>query len=186
VIPRSRVLLLQTAAPLIAIAIVLVVCRVRGLPLRSTLALRLPPASTAVVWVCVFGVLIVLEEWVSRRLLHMTVEPWDADRLTLPLVIRLVTMIVLAPLGEELVFRGLMFDQLSRGQLGTTGAVIVGAAVFALLHGQYAFTALALIFVDGLCFGFARASSNSVLLPIGLHAIGNALAAAQRLRLTAW
>jgi hypothetical protein len=50
----------------------------------------------------------------------------------------LLSMLVMAgfvaPLGEELVFRGLLFPWL-RGHLGVVGAAVVSGLVFGLLHG---------------------------------------------------
>ncbi|MCC7054303.1 MAG: CPBP family intramembrane metalloprotease [Gemmatimonadaceae bacterium] len=178
----GRATMLQVVAPLLAIAIVLVVCRVRGLPLRQTLALRLPTARMAVIWTVAFCILIAVEEWVSRTQLGLTIDRWDLSSPAVQLSLRVVAMVVLAPVGEELVFRGLMFDQVSRGAAGVWGAVVLSAAAFAVLHGQYGVAALSLIFIDGLFLGAARAASGSVLLPMGLHALGNAYAAAQRLR----
>jgi uncharacterized protein len=178
-----RATVLQTAAPFIATGIVLAVCRFRGLAIVPTLALRLPSWGTACAWGLGFVLLIAVEEWASRSVLHLPVTAWDPALSTPIVVLRVVTMVVLAPIGEELVFRGLMFDQLSRGPLGVAGAIAVAAAVFALLHAQYGITAVGLIFVDGLFFGGARAASGSIALPIALHALGNAYAAWQRLRL---
>nr|WP_228530617.1 MULTISPECIES: CPBP family intramembrane glutamic endopeptidase [Myxococcaceae] len=93
---------------------------------------------------------------------------------------RAVGILLFAPAAEELLFRGLLFGQLERTRLGTAGALVVSAALFAVLHLQYAPLSMALIFLDGLVLGAARAQARSVLLCFLMHALGNAVALAER------
>lgn len=172
--------LLQIGAPLLALLIVLVVCRVRGLPLRETLALRPPVPSAAVVWTVAFIALVIVEEVLSRTVFPMPVTPWAGQYAPPVLVLRVLGMVVLAPIAEEIVFRGLMYGQLSRTAVGPVGAVAISALAFSALHLQYGVLGFAFVLVDGLFYGAARAATDSVLLTIGLHALGNAYAAFQR------
>jgi uncharacterized protein len=83
---------------------------------------------------------------------------------------------LLAPLAEEVFFRGLLFPVL-RSRWGTAAGVIVTGLLFSLVHaaGSPA-EALIVLFVlgAGLCLLYLRTGS---LLPcIGLHALNNAIA----------
>lgn len=100
----------------------------------------------------------------------------------LALAIRLVGIVVLAPLLEELVFRGLVF-QLLLARLGPAPTVIGTALIFALGHGQYRGLDLAQVLADGLLLGLARLRTGSTRVPFWMHVLGNALAAWQRLTL---
>jgi CAAX protease family protein len=173
--------LLHAATSLALIAIVALVLRARRLPAREFLALRWPAGRTVALWLAAFAVLVVVEEWASRTLGLPAPESWR-DRYTgLLLVVRLIGLVVLAPVAEELVFRGMLFGRIVRTRLGQPGAIIIPAALFALLHLQYSPLEMGFVAVDGLFFGLARAQSRSLYVPILLHASGNAIAAAQRL-----
>ncbi|MGA3316866.1 MAG: CPBP family intramembrane glutamic endopeptidase [Candidatus Korobacteraceae bacterium] len=79
--------------------------------------------------------------------------------------------VTLAPLLEELFFRGLLYPLLRRA-FGLTMAVIVTAASFAAIHGTqlgYAWAPVLSIFVVGVVFTVARARTNSVAASFLMH-----------------
>lgn len=78
---------------------------------------------------------------------------------------------VLAPIGEELLFRGVLLPWL-RGWMGRAEALVVSAGLFAVLHLFYGvFTGW--IFFLGLMLGWARLTSGGLRAPILLHATVN-------------
>ncbi len=91
---------------------------------------------------------------------------------------------VLAPMTEEIVFRGLLFCPfVLRHQSRPPQAVLVSACTFAALHWTplYGFP-VAGSFIDvlsvlaaGLAFGALRAWTGSILPGLGLHVIGNSI-----------
>lgn len=91
----------------------------------------------------------------------------------------MLAVLISAPLGEEIVFRGFIFRGLSTSWLGPIGAVIVIAAMFAAIHTQYSAFYLGEVFAIGVVLGAARALSGTVVLPIIMHAFHNAAALAQ-------
>jgi uncharacterized protein len=79
--------------------------------------------------------------------------------------------ITLAPLLEELFFRGLLYPLLRRA-FGLTVAVALTAAAFAAIHGTqlgYAWAPILSIFVVGVVFTVARARTNSVASSFLMH-----------------
>jgi hypothetical protein len=77
----------------------------------------------------------------------------------------------LAPLLEELFFRGLLYPVLRR-VFGLTIAVVLTAAAFAGIHGTqlgYAWAPILSIFVVGAVFTVARARTNSVAASFLMH-----------------
>lgn len=88
------------------------------------------------------------------------------------------TLIVLAPLGEEIVFRGFLYRGLSSG-LGPFAAIVITAASWSALHAQYEPFFMAQIFAFGIFLGWIRWRSNSLVLAMILHAAINALALVQ-------
>jgi membrane protease YdiL (CAAX protease family) len=86
---------------------------------------------------------------------------------------------VVAPVTEEIVFRGFVYRGWSRAWLGVAGTVLVTSALWALLHTQYDWDGVALIFAIGLVFGWLRWRSGSTSLTIALHVLINLGALAQ-------
>ena len=83
----------------------------------------------------------------------------------------LVGAVVVAPVFEELAFRGLFYATLRR-RLGVGAAAAVTAGVFALAHG-YGVTGFATVFTSGLLWAWAYERTGSLLPGIGAHALNN-------------
>jgi membrane protease YdiL (CAAX protease family) len=98
----------------------------------------------------------------------------EGSTLNLALVVVLIT--VVAPLGEELFFRGYFFGAL-RNWHGWFPAAVVTGIIFGAIHigsSPLAFTVPLAVFGFGLCVLYERTGS---LYPcIGLHALNNAVA----------
>jgi hypothetical protein len=86
-----------------------------------------------------------------------------------------VTLIVLAPLSEEIVFRGFFYRGLDRS-LGPIAAILITAACWTALHVQYEPFSMAQVFAYGIFLGLVRWRSNSLILVVILHAAINAIA----------
>jgi membrane protease YdiL (CAAX protease family) len=79
--------------------------------------------------------------------------------------------ITLAPLLEEVFFRGMLYPLLRRG-FGLTIAVLLTAAAFAAIHGAqlgYAWSPILSIFIVGVAFTVNRARTNSVASSFLMH-----------------
>ena len=84
--------------------------------------------------------------------------------------------VLVAPLAEELLFRGLLFPVLARG-LGMTAGVALSAFLFALIHQaqlSHAWAPLLLLFVVGLVLTITRAVTRSVAASWIIHVAYNA------------
>lgn len=90
-----------------------------------------------------------------------------------------LAIIIAAPLFEELLFRGFLFQGLRRSALGGSGAVVLTAAIWALIHQQYDFLGMFSIFAIGILLGLARWRSGSLLLPFAMHVMTNLVATIQ-------
>ena len=79
--------------------------------------------------------------------------------------------ILVAPLMEELLFRGFLYPALARWT-GATASLIITASAFTLLHGAqlgYAWAPLLLIFIVGLTLTVTRMRTNSVATCVIVH-----------------
>jgi hypothetical protein len=79
--------------------------------------------------------------------------------------------ILVAPLMEELLFRGFLYPALARWT-GATASLIITASAFTLLHGAqlgYSWAPLLLIFVVGFTLTVTRMRTNSVATCVIVH-----------------
>jgi len=81
--------------------------------------------------------------------------------------------IVIAPAGEETVFRGFLFRGWARSPRSVWPAIVVISILWAMLHIQYDWTGVLQIFVIGLFLGWMRWRSGSLVLTFLLHALFN-------------
>lgn len=110
-------------------------------------------------------------------LAHQALEEMVANPRSLRTAMMIVLAVVLAPLTEEIVFRGLV----QSGFLRVTGrvwpSVLASSALFAAVHvgsiGE-SVHALAPLFVLGVCFGIAYERTGRLWVPIVMHAAFNA------------
>jgi membrane protease YdiL (CAAX protease family) len=93
-----------------------------------------------------------------------------------------LAVVVGAPVGEEIFFRGFLFAGLAKSRLGGTGAIVLSSLAWAVIHVQYDPFDMAYIFLLGLVIGAFRLKTNSLWPPILMHALVNLIAMIQ----TAW
>ncbi|HSB39441.1 MAG TPA: CPBP family intramembrane glutamic endopeptidase [Gaiellaceae bacterium] len=164
----------------LTLAIVLWIAR--GVP-NDELGLR-APRSWGRALAFTFGMLIALlvVEVALEAVLNATreqgLEPthWDSSK-AVPFALNAVVVAVVAPIVEELTFRGVGFSLLAR--FGAMAAVAGTAAAFAADHGLVeGFPAL---FVFGIAVALVRLRTDSLYPGILLHACFNGLALAEAL-----
>lgn len=80
--------------------------------------------------------------------------------------------VVIAPVAEEVVFRGLLLPGFAQS-MGTTKALVLSSAVFALFHVPSHGSAAVLPGVLGFAFGWARLRTGGLRAPIALHIANN-------------
>jgi uncharacterized protein len=81
--------------------------------------------------------------------------------------------ILIAPAGEEAMFRGFLFRGWARSPRSVWPAVIVISILWAMLHIQYDWAGVLQIFIVGLFLGWMRWRSGSLVLVFLLHALFN-------------
>ena len=87
-----------------------------------------------------------------------------------------LALIVAAPLAEETLFRGFLFEGIVRSRLGAIGTVILSSLTWALIHMQYELYGIATIFVSGLLLGYVRLKTGSLYATMFLHGLMNLVA----------
>jgi uncharacterized protein len=95
-------------------------------------------------------------------------------------------MVVLAPLGEETLFRGFLYAGIAASRAGPVVAIIVSTVIFGSLHMQYDWYGVVAVAAIGLYLGVVRYRTRSLLLTMFLHAVANGFATAEMIVLDAW
>jgi len=159
-------------------ALAMIVVARRGARLADYLAWRWPGWRTALRWLAASMVLVGIGELAN----HL------ADRPAVPEFMRLayetagslsllaLAIVVVAPLFEELLFRGFLYEGLAHSRLRPAGAIVVCALLWTVIHTQYDFFDLAQVFFAGLFLGWTRARANSLLVPFATHMLWNGIA----------
>jgi membrane protease YdiL (CAAX protease family) len=83
-----------------------------------------------------------------------------------------VTIVVLGPLAEELIFRGWIYTSLT-ARFGGAASIGVTGLLFALAHWEKTHLYAAAVFPLGLLLGYTRRRSESVLASTTFHGIYN-------------
>ena len=89
-----------------------------------------------------------------------------------------VALVVGAPVGEELMFRGFLYRGFA-ASLGVPAAIVLTSFGWAIIHMQYDSFGIGQIFLIGLIFGIVRHRTKSTTLTIVLHGVVNAVAFAE-------
>lgn len=103
---------------------------------------------------------------------------------TLPLL--WLAVVVAAPVGEELLFRGFLFRGLVQGPHDSLPGILVIALIWSLLHIQYDWFGASLVFGLGVMFGYVRLYSRSTTLVILLHVLLNAKSVVETVIALGW
>ena len=85
----------------------------------------------------------------------------------------LFASIIIAPAGEEMMFRGFLFRGFVRSERTAWPAIVLISVLWALLHIQYDWAGILQILAIGLFLGWIRWRSGSLLLTFFLHALFN-------------
>ena len=87
------------------------------------------------------------------------------------MVFALVASCLLAPVAEEILYRGVLFRSV-RNRLGMAAGAVISSLIFALLH-FYDGYGLASVGIFGLACAFSYAATGSLTTAIALHVLYN-------------
>jgi membrane protease YdiL (CAAX protease family) len=87
-------------------------------------------------------------------------------------ILYVASVVVLAPLTEEIYFRGLLQPACSRTRMGSSGAIVLLALLFASLHLLDSWGTVVLL-INGIGTGVARYLTGSTSVAVLMHAAHN-------------
>jgi membrane protease YdiL (CAAX protease family) len=143
-----------------------------------------PSINRFCIWTVGFLIFILSTEFIFYKLGILEIDKWHHP--LYPSIIRLLGAVLLAPVAEELIFRGLALNALIKRRLNIHFAIFIQACFFVLLHNfTYQNTLSSNIgiiqsLIDACLFGYARHFTRSIYTPITMHITGNFIAILER------
>ncbi len=166
-----------TAIPVVGLCILFAWLR-KNITIGEYLGLKKVRPVEMLKWLAVLVVFVICHDCLTMAVGQEVVPEWMVKTYSsagfMPLL--WAAIIIIAPISEEVLFRGFLFRGFAASWMGTVGAVVITSLIWAGLHGQYNLYGIAGIFVGGLLLGYARVKSGSVLVPIAMHALLNLIA----------
>jgi len=154
--------------------------RLAGAPVAERLGLRRVGTGSAIGW----SVLVYVVFWIAAGLVAVTlgepeaeqtlVEELRAEDDAVVLVSYGIVATVFAPLGEEILFRGLLFGAL-RERMPYWAAALLAGGVFGAIHLDAPLQGILVLGVLGTGLCLLYHVTGSLLPAIGLHALHNAI-----------
>lgn len=165
---------------LAAMVIVVVVTRINpvtwlGLKWREwPWVVLIAPATVLTIWMCFAGLHVLgyqkFIESLGVEMMQDTVELFQKNDDVGVLILMSITAVIVAPLCEEVVFRGYLYPVLKKFNGPWLGA-FVSALIFSAAHGSL--VALLPLFIFGLMLVFLYEWSGSIWAPIAAHFLFN-------------
>jgi CAAX protease family protein len=97
-----------------------------------------------------------------------------------------LSLTVVAPVNEEILFRGFLFRGWVRSARGALPGILAISVLFAIGHLQYDWFGMAQTFLVGALLGWVRWRSGSTLLTIVMHVIANVVATLETMVRVEW
>ncbi len=126
-----------------------------------------------------YAVSMFLQSFIIEGMFALGISPISEDMLTESditdkyLITELITTVILAPVAEELMYRGVVLRRLSA--VSQRFAIFVSAAMFGLMHGNLLQAVMG--FIVGIVLGYAAVKTGSLVLPVLGHIFVNGFAA---------
>jgi hypothetical protein len=83
----------------------------------------------------------------------------------------LFAVIIVAPIFEEILFRGFLFQGIRYSRVGPIGAIGITSFFWAVIHLQYDVYGITTLFALGVLFGIARFKTDSIHLLMVMHSL---------------
>lgn len=170
-------LIIAVSTP-VQVGLLALFARSTGAGVADYLGLIWPRRGEVVFGLCALVVMIVAGNVLSWLLGRGLVTPFQMDIFKTAsaggwLLWLWLSVVVLTPVGEEILFRGFLFRGWLRSPRDAFAVIVITSLLWALIHVQYDWYTIGQIFIFGLLLGWMRWASGSTILTILLHALIN-------------
>ena len=117
-----------------------------------------------------------LGEWLNLPVEQFMLDVKAASNSAPMIALVIVTVCIVVPIMEEVIFRGWLFSKLVQTKLSNIGAMGLSALLFTLIHTQYDnFSTFLMILLLGFLLGLVRFISGNTNYCIAIHILFNSL-----------
>jgi membrane protease YdiL (CAAX protease family) len=150
----------------------------KRISIKNYLCLHAVSLKSFVNWIFFTILFVIFADTLSYLLGRPIVPEFMVEqiRITPSILYLSIAIVVVAPIFEEMFFRGFLFAGIRQSRLGASGAILITALIWSVIHVQYDLYWIVTIFVLGLILGMARIKSNSLYVPLAMHMMLNAIA----------
>jgi membrane protease YdiL (CAAX protease family) len=150
----------------------------KNISVKNYIGFKEPLTRERVKWLLILGALLFLSDAVTLLLGRPIVPPFmvDAYKTASFLPALVFALVIVAPIFEEIFFRGFLFQGIRYSRLGPIGAIGITSLIWAVIHVQYDIYGIATIFALGLLFGIARLKTDSIHLLMVMHSLSSFVA----------
>ena len=179
------------ASAAVQVGMLALAARLARWPAGEYLGLVRPATRPALIAIAVLIAFVLGYDGLTYLLGRDIVTPFQVDTYrtardggTLPLL--WLTFVIVAPVGEEIMFRGFLFRGWVRSERAAIPAILVISLLFAAIHVQYDWFGILGVFFIGLLLAVARWRSGSTLLTILMHLLANLWATVESMIEVEW
>jgi membrane protease YdiL (CAAX protease family) len=143
----------------------------KNISVKNYIGFKEPLKKEWVQWLLILVAFLFLSDGISLLFHQRIVPPFmiEAYKTASSLPALLFAIVVVAPIFEEIFFRGFLFQGLRYSRLGPIGAIGITSLLWAVIHLQYDIYGMATVFALGLLFGMARLKTDSIHLLMVMH-----------------
>jgi len=150
-----------------------------GITVREYLGLKGTPKKELFNWLGALVALAGASDFLTYALGRPIVPPFMIDVYETARLVPLLFVVVIgiAPVTEEIFFRGFLFQGIRYSRMGSGGAILITGLLWAAVHiSQYDVYGVISIFAIGVLLGVARVRTGSVYVAIAMHSLANIIA----------
>jgi membrane protease YdiL (CAAX protease family) len=164
----------EVVSGLICVPLTLLFTKLRkNISVRNYIGFRWPLKKEWVKWLLILAAFLFLSDAVSLLLHQPIVPPFMVDvyKTASFMPALLFALIVVAPVFEEIFFRGFLFQGIRYSRLGPIAAIGITSFLWAVMHLQYDVYGITSLFAFGLLLGIVRIKTGSIYLLMVMHSI---------------
>lgn len=144
----------------------------KGLPLQFLALKSIKLPTLLAVLAAITGLVMVehlVSEWLAIPIPESMLEVKNNVQKSKDFVLVLLTICIIAPVVEELIFRGMAYRRIEQSRFGAKGAVVITSLVFTLVHIQYSWLVLLLLLPGSFLLGLIRYKTANLYYCIAAH-----------------
>ncbi|PQJ53313.1 CPBP family intramembrane glutamic endopeptidase [Psychrosphaera saromensis] len=89
------------------------------------------------------------------------------------LILLVIAVCIIAPIVEEVIFRGVIFSRLQNSRVGSPDAIVYTSIFFCILHVHYELIIMRYTLLIGVMLGFISLKTSNIWYCIILHMMVN-------------